>query len=337
MCKKCITVAIAILLGLIVPNITIAGEVTVYGRAHISVDSLNNGTESSLYFSNNASRLGFKASQDLSYDIKGEVQFEVGYDPTDNKPISSNRDNYLALSGGFGKIKLGRLSSPGKNHMDRNQMFGDQIGDAGNLLGGQGDGRYNMVQYSIPTMNGVNANACIVPEEGKKDSGALFACADYSDGAIFAGVAYSSFGKAANTGTESQSTIQVLASYKLLDDTLRLMSVYQTTTNLGGDSAKKLKVIGAGAAFNITPETTIKGHFYKSGNTKTDAKDGATMIAVGIDHTLSDTTTAYLAYASTTNEENATKTPLYWGHGESPSVDAGKDPSGISAGVVCKF
>lgn len=316
-----------------------AADVTVYGRAHLSVDSLNNGSESSTYLSSNASRLGFKGTQELSNGLTGEFQYEVSYDPTGGG-LGGARTNFLALSGDFGKLVLGKLDAPMKAHMDGNQMFGDQVGDAGNFLGGSGRvNRYsNAIVYCLPTIQeGLKACVGLVPEEGAKNTGGVVFGADYTTGPVFVGLGYVGLKKSSTPiGTADQKTTQLLASYKVTD-ALRLMTVYQTTTNLGGTSTAKLAVVGVGAAYSCTPEVTVKGHYYTAGKTASDAKNGATMLAAGVDYALSKTTTVYVAYAAVTNEDNANYTPLNWGHGESPAISSGKDPSGISIGTVHKF
>ncbi|MFH1562997.1 MAG: porin [Nitrospirota bacterium] len=327
-------VAIGLMAGV---AINYAGaEVTVYGRAHLSVDSLDNGTDSSLYLSSNASRLGFKGKQELGMGITGEFQYEVSYNPTGDG-VSGARTNFLALSGNFGKLAFGRLDGAMQSHINKKQMFGDQIGDARNFLGGKSRiGRYNnMIQYSLSPTEGFNASLGIVPEEGKENTGGILLGADYTADPLFVGLGYTKWGTN-TTGGVDQKTIQVLANYKVSDE-FRLMAVYQKTSNLGNMSTAKLAVIGAGVAYSLSPETTIKAQYYKADETASNAKNGATMMAIGADYALSDTTTVYVAYAAGSNEEKATYTPLNWGHGDSPVISAGEDPSGISVGAVHKF
>jgi predicted porin len=323
-----------------------AADVTVYGRAHLSVDSLDNGTDSSLYLSSNASRLGFKGSQELGMGLTGEFQYEVSYDPTKNG-LGGARTNFLALSGDFGKLVLGRLDSASKSHMDHYQMFGDQIGDAGNFLGDKGQGvdhvsnavdRFsNMIAYQMPTTNNLSASIAYVPEEGNKDTGGIIIGGEFSNENIFVGLSNASLKKGNKLGgTDDQQTTQILGNYKV-SDTLRVMAVYQTTSNLRHTNTAKLTVIGAGVSYGFNPETTFKTHYYKADATASDAKDGATMLATGVDYALSDTTTVYFAYAAVTNEDNADYTSLNWGHEKLPAISAGKDPSGISIGAVYKF
>ncbi|MBD3768244.1 MAG: porin, partial [Gammaproteobacteria bacterium] len=70
-----------------------------------------------------------------------------------------------------------------------------------------------------------------------------------------------------------------------------------------------------------------------SGTTST----GANMYAVGYDYAMSKHTTVYAAYAMVDNEANGAYTVNHGGHGEKSKVNAGKDPSAFSVGIIHKF
>ena len=67
-------VAAAVLASLAVP--AMAADVTIYGRAHLSVDSLDNGVDSGTNVSSNSSRLGFRAKTEIDGGLEAFVQVE---------------------------------------------------------------------------------------------------------------------------------------------------------------------------------------------------------------------------------------------------------------------
>jgi hypothetical protein len=108
--------------------------------------------------------------------------------------------------------------------------------------------------------------------------------------------------------------------------------------NNGGASTTQ-NTITAGASFKVSESGAVKAQITKTAKSSAaNATDGATMMAVGYDHSLDKTTTVYVAYAKVTNEAGASFSASGWGHGGvgAPSA-AGKDPSAVSVGAVYKF
>jgi predicted porin len=81
----------------------------------------------------------------------------------------------------------------------------------------------------------------------------------------------------------------------------------------------------------------IKAQIYVIGETDTK-KDGASLIALGYDHSLSKNTMVYADYAMVNNDTGASFSASGAGHGDSAGVSAaGKDPSALSLGLKVKF
>jgi hypothetical protein len=52
---------------------------------------------------------------------------------------------------------------------------------------------------------------------------------------------------------------------------------------------------------------------------------------------MSKRTTVYAAYARTNNDTNSTYSAFGAGHGDNPGTVVGKDPSGLSFGMIHNF
>jgi predicted porin len=215
--KKLITLAVA---AAFAPAMAMA-EVTVYGQAHLSVDSHSGnggstaaGTQDGMQITSNSSRLGFKGGADLSNGMKALFQYEasVAAGTTGASLIDGTRDTFIGLGGGFGTILAGRLPLTNQYLYDVN-FFADQVGDVGNLavVGNIVGGRVSRaLAYAAPTMGGVSVLAAFVPNT-QESVGAGQAAANkqssftlrgsYSGGPVSAALSYQSIGVAGVAAT----------------------------------------------------------------------------------------------------------------------------------------
>ena len=94
-------------------------SVTLYGRVNTTVERQKLGDVSTTGMFNNASRFGFKGTEDLGGGLKAGFQLEAGFDsdtgtgsgwthPTTG--MSFARQSEVNLSGGFGMLRLGNFT-----------------------------------------------------------------------------------------------------------------------------------------------------------------------------------------------------------------------------------
>lgn len=85
---------------------------TVYGRIDLSVDATKTGPNSRTQVRDNASRLGFRGTEDLGGGLKAAFGLEMGISAdTGATTTPSFRNSYVGLTGSFGAVALGRLDS----------------------------------------------------------------------------------------------------------------------------------------------------------------------------------------------------------------------------------
>ena len=336
--KSILAVAVSAAMAMTAAN----AEVSISGKAHVSIDSLNDGDESSIYVSSNSSRIAFKASEDIEGGLKAGFFAEqtITMDGAGTKVF--DRETYVSLGGGFGSFAVGKIDTPMKNLGRKIDFFGDQIGDSRNLIGGGNfDARPgNMITYTTPDMGGIAATVAFVPEDGTKDASGFDLAANFTAGPLFVGGAYESHGKAWNAGgTESETSIRLGASYAMGD--LKVAGLFETLTNVDGDKDANVTTLGVGASFKLGAGT-VKGQLYKANDYEDTSDTGAMMIALGYDHTLSKNTSVYAAYAVANNGDNSGYSMAGRGHGANPGVATdslgnAESPSGLSFGMVTKF
>jgi predicted porin len=87
-------------------------NVTVYGRAVMSVNQVVTGGAAVREVRDNASRLGFRGKEDLGGGASAffGIEFTVSMD-TGNPGLPTFRNNFVGLSGDWGALALGRLDS----------------------------------------------------------------------------------------------------------------------------------------------------------------------------------------------------------------------------------
>lgn len=318
-------------------------ELNVYGVGHLSADSVDDGTDSGIYVASNSSRLGFRGNHDLGNGLKAVFQLESGVDLTgqgendgnggtatgNSSVFTAARDSYAGLAGGFGMVIAGKLGGLNQWLYDYN-LFGDQVGDLGNVWGASGlPGRVsNALHYRTPDLGGLTVGFSYVPDEDPAVStDASIIKADYVKGALKVGGAYANIGTANNDWTATAVT----ASYDFGQFTVG--GGLQSETDISGVSGADRSSITLGASMKAGANGTLKAQYAASDPEGND--NDSTQLSVGYDHVLNPSTTAYVAYAKVDNDIGASITANNWGHGD--AVSAAGDPNALSVGLVVKF
>jgi predicted porin len=198
-----------------------------YGRAHVSTDFLDNGDDSDLNVSSNSSRIGVRASTDLGEGLKGILQVETQINYDNGSGSLANRDTFVGLEGGFGRVRFGQIDTPLKQIRSTVDVFGDQIGDLRNLTrlngstgapftGQDFDARFkNGVYYNTPSLNGFVFNFHYTPEVKEAtnlddDSAAYSTSLAYDAGNLYLAIAHEQW-----ESVDDSSAIRLGARYKI--------------------------------------------------------------------------------------------------------------------------
>lgn len=327
-----------------------AGGPTLYGQLNVSIDQLDNDTDSALNVSSNASRIGIKGDIEIQEGLKGIYQVETEIRADNGEGTWATRDTFLGLQGGFGTVRAGQFDTPIKVIGRRADLFGDQVGDARNLTrvtagptSGAGAAAFarfderprNSVAYATPQFSGLQG---IVHYSSNIDTGTaanndndlLSLAVHYADGPAFLGAGYEKVGNT-NEGQDDPSIVRVGGYYDLAD--LRITALWQAVS--GVDSAFDYDVYGVGARYRIDA-WTLKAQFYQLSG-EGDESD-ASQIAAGAEYALAKAVTLYLVYASTSNDDGRAFSPYNQGRGDNGLAPAaGDSASGISLGTIVRF
>jgi len=221
-------------------TVSAQSSVTVYGRLNTTLESQKNigavGTQRVMQ--NNASRLGFRGIEDLGGGLKAEFFLEHRFNVdtgTVTGPFWAG-DSYVGLSGGFGSIKLGRLTSAAY------YATADYISFHNHDTGTSEDKLYtylgqnaNTISYTTPSLGGLTGEVSVSAAEGRAAENKVFNLAlNYNLGALQLGFGYE------RTGGVKDTQFALRANYEI--GALLLGAYYQKSDldSLGKRDAYRL-------------------------------------------------------------------------------------------------
>lgn len=360
-------IALAVGAAAVAPALAMA-DVTVYGRAHVSVDYLDDGADySETNLSSNSSRLGFKGSHDINPNLQAFFQIEQQINfTTGNSSGGSDlatRDTFVGLGGNFGKVQVGRFDSPFKKARGPANLFGDQVGDMRNLTR-VGDGRFderydNTAQYTTPKFGGFTGTIAYSVHEGvwadqDHDTDSISMSLNYAGGPFEAAIAYEQVEEEASRG--ERDGFRAAAAYKLTD-AFKLVGFYQQVdydgvvfvndidgnpTNVVDAARTDAKrdqltsdTYGLGGEYKLSDATALKA-MWMTRDSDADNYD-ADMWVVGVEHKLDKAVRVYANYAVIDNDDNIALVPWKQARTASDGGVSGEEASGFSVGLRYDF
>ena len=345
--------ALAVGATFLTPALAMAADVKIYGRAHVSLDYLDDGADyNEVGLSSNRSRLGFKAEQELENgmtvfgQIEQEVNFASGSQDGDGVKFAT-RDTFVGLKGDFGQVRAGRFDSPLKAARGPVNFFGDMVGDIRNVTRVTKDANVrfderneNTIEYKSPKFGGgFNVIGALSLHEGttkaEDDKDKAYDLAlTYKEGNVDFAAAYEHYEE--DTRAERDG-FRVAAAYKFTPE-LNVGALYQYTTIDGGeDTNADANVFGIAADYKVAPKTYVRGQVF---HRDVDAEDAnSTLVAVGVEHRLDKAVRVYANLATMLNDDNAYLTPWNQARSNGKNVYAavGENATALSLGFRYDF
>jgi predicted porin len=171
---KYLSIAVAAILA---ANSAMA-EVTIYGKANVSLQGLSEKTmdgdfkaQDNYELISNKSRLGLKGNEAINGPIKliYQMEWEVSLDSGDtgSGQALKQRNTFVGLGGDWGSIMAGIHDTPTKMIAKPMDLFNDsRYSDIENATVGEVRHK-NMLIYRSPVMSGINIDVLISPGEDK--------------------------------------------------------------------------------------------------------------------------------------------------------------------------
>ena len=337
----------------------IAADIKVYGRAHISLDVIDDGKDyQELGLSSNASRLGFKAEKTFDEltafaQIETEINFAQG-----EGSVWAGRDTFVGVKGDWGQVKAGRFDSPFKSARSPVNIFGDMVGDLRNVTR-SGNLRFdernpNTIEYKTPTMNGftvatavslhegasagttsttVDSNGQVISKKGDRQRNQAYDIAvSYKQGPIDFAAAYETYQDDANRG--GRDAFRIAGAYKVLPD-LNLGAFYQLSQHDDELKNPDVNIYGVTADYKIAAKTYVRGQYFIRDVDTSDSNSD--LIALGLEHRLDSTLRVYGHLATVLNDKKANRTPWEQARTNNLTGTLGEDALALSVGMRYDF
>lgn len=321
--KKLIALAVA---GVLATPMMAQAAVEVYGKARVSVGSITNDDstagldKSKLAVSSHASRLGFKGNEDLGDGLKAVWQIERGVDITDGSSTLSVRNTFAGLAGGFGTVILGTHDTPYKIATGSLDPFADTYADYNAVIDSTNDARSkNVIAYISPDMSGFTLAAAYVTDfnddnlvdtttyggGNKKKQPAISLAGMYTNGPLFASLAYQKVDETGNTPAGATKADPLKATKLGLGYKINQFNVGLVYEDVDGGNSIKQKNTYLTGGMDVGSGVKVNLALGKKGNPTGTSDAEGKFFALGATKSLSANTEAYVQYASIKDGKNA--------------------------------
>lgn len=292
-------IALALASAFAAPAFAATSNVDIYGKLHVSAsvfDDQTSGTKDS-QISSNASRIGFKGSEDLGGGLAAIWQIESGITMDETGGSWASRNTFLGLqSNTMGSVLIGNYDTPLKNIGRKVDLFGDTIADSRNVNAVNADSREkNSVTYLSPNFNGfafegqyANARTPVSTAGDATDNSMWSLNGTYTNGPLLLGLAYAD-GDALKT-VNVDNNWRAVAGYSF--GNFKVVGQYDKQKAETGFNDFDSWMLGAGYTMG---NVVLKANYIKGDidNTSNDPKQWT----IGADYNLSKRTTVYALYA----------------------------------------
>lgn len=299
---------LAIGAAIAMPGVALADGPTVYGKMNVTYEyvTLDDGTndDSNGELNSNASRLGFKGSEDISDDLSVIYQAEYEISVDGDAQEFKQRDIYLGLKGGWGTFKAGKFDSPLKKSQGKVDQFNDmQFGDIKNVIVGEeriGD----TIQYSTPSMGGLTATLAFQSDENNDiDPGATPEEEGYSFSVVYeADMIFASVAMDDSIDGYDATRLTVVGNM----DVFQLGFLYQTAEESEVDNGEEQDGYILSAAMKLGESNKLRAQYgFSETDLTNDTTDETTQFGIGVDHKLSKQTKLFANYIMIEEENDA--------------------------------
>lgn len=344
-----------VLLTALVAGAAHAGDYTIYGKLHTSVNMISDSQDSQLGLSSNTSRFGVKGAQELNENFTFIWQFEQKLNIAQKgNDTLANRNSFLGLKGDWGQVRFGIHDTPFKTLGRKATFFYDTVGDFRSTTMGWDRRLSDIAAYVSPDFDGFSFFGAYHFDQnglGMDEAASAFSAnVMYNKDGIMLGAAMEQLSKGfapmydmtdpdnpvlVGFG-ESQMGMRFAGKYTL--EKFAIAALFQSLSDVGGVADLKASTFGGEAKFQFDPKFAfLLGYYMADPNTDVD-NDDYSLLSIGVDHTYAKNITFYVQYAMMMNGDASMMGIGGNGWGSSVHASAaGESPYGFSVGSFFKF
>jgi predicted porin len=310
--KKLIALAVAAL-----PMAAMA-DVTLYGNIEASIENgkslaySGGAKKSTTRIDDTGSLIGFKGSENLGNGLKAIWQVEQALS-IDGTNVNGNntwatRDSFVGLTGNFGTVRLGKLSTYLNSDMEKFDawIYGAGVNGATWTTANTLDGRLdNAIRYDSPNLNGFKFTAAYGFDEarttinnGNRSNKAVWNLgAGYENAGYFVDAGYVAYQDTDASGSKDGNYWRLEGGYNA-NNLLVALAYGQSKLYAGAADATKAKEAALTVGYTmgaLTPKFTY-AHVWDTKTNGVKADDGINQYVIGVDYALSKRTTAYTSF-----------------------------------------
>ncbi|MCG5511588.1 porin [Ectothiorhodospira shaposhnikovii] len=337
--KKLIAAMVAA--GLSMPALAVA-DITIYGRAHLSVDLLDDGADySEVNISSNSSRLGFKGERQFTPELTAifQIEQEIQFDSSESNETFTTRDTFAGLKGDWGMLRIGRFDTSFKRARDPANFFGDQVGDLRNIARTSDHGRFderfrNALHYRSPSLNGFVWDLDFSTDHRNQttaegsDNRAFSTSLNYKNGPFTGAVA---FERQNIENSPNPEAWRLAAAYRITPE-FTLAGFYQKSESAAENEGT---VVGVAGQYRLSPSMYLNAHYFALDSDLTD-KD-ANLFALGLEYRVDRALRFYGNFAMMDNDDASALTPWSQARTSGPGGVAGETAKAFSLGMRYDF
>jgi predicted porin len=302
---------------------------TFYGRANVSVESQKSGSVSETVMVDNASRIGVRANRDLADGMSVGAVLEAGTNLTSGSTKTDKlfaREASVALNGGFGQVKLGRMPASVAYF-----ATADYVSNHNHDTGTSSDALYdflatgklsNAIGYASPKMGDLKLEAQYGLKNGSgvgtsdtNNVSPVALAANYGAGPLQLGLGYESAQNPTTTAAVSASQVTARAFYGM--GALGFGGYVQKSSGTNFDrTAYRL------SAMYTIGQNEFHVNFGSAGNRANLANTSAKQYTLGYNYNLDKQTKVY-AFVTKVDEGKSASSDTATGYGDLRSIGGG--------------
>ncbi len=303
-------------------------NVTVYGRLNTTLEVQKNFVadgETQKVMQNNASRIGFKGTEDLGGGLKANFLLEHRFNSDNgaqtNPEVFWAGDSWVGLEGGFGAIRLGRITSAAYfATADYVSLHNHDTGTSSDAFYTYLSSNANTAAYTTPNFSGFVGEISISAPEGKGgEHKVLNLAGNYDNGPLHLGAGYER-----NDADKKDQQFAIRGLYELGAFTVGAYYQRSDIKSLGMGKRNALRLAGmyTMGASEFHANVGWAGKWSNLPNSR------ATQFTLGYNYNMSKRTKLYAFYTRVNNASNVAYLTI---------AGTGVDPSALALGIRHNF